>query len=249
MSYTAPASLTVGEAIAALSPSTSDTDIDGYSATGLPSGLSIDATTGAISGTPDTADAVAATATVTVTDGAGNPAEVSIEFPMVANGEPTVVPTGWDLIPPGLDPSANFRLLIVTSTQQGASSSTIGAYDTVVRNDVSGNGHTAIQGYSSNFKMLGCTSTIDATTHTSTRSGDTAASIYWLNGAKVADDYGDFYDGNWDSNAPKYPDGEDAPTSGAGSVTFVGCLSTGLKKHQLSRFNPGEPGVSRKHGF
>ena len=39
--------------------------IDAYVATGLPSGLSIDATSGAISGTPDTAGA-AATATVTV---------------------------------------------------------------------------------------------------------------------------------------------------------------------------------------
>ena len=27
--------------------------------------------------------------------------------------------------------------------------------------------------------------------------------IYWLNGAKVADDYADFYDGSWDSNAAR----------------------------------------------
>ena len=164
--------------------------------------------------------------------------------------EPTVVPTGWDLIPPGLDPGDNFRLLIVTSTPQVPSSTVIGAYDTVVRNDVSGNGHTAIRGYSSHFKMLGCTSTIDATVHTSTRSGDTAAPIYWLNGAKVADDYGDFYDGNWDSNAPKYPSGEDAPTSGSNSRVFHGCLSTGLRStHSLgptqasAQVTTGLPGV------
>ena len=43
-----------------------------YGATGLPPGLGIDSTTGAISGTPGTADANTADATVTVTDIAGN---------------------------------------------------------------------------------------------------------------------------------------------------------------------------------
>ena len=90
-SYTAPSSLKVGEAITAMSPSaTTDTDIDGYRATGLPSGLSIDGATGAISGTPDTADASAAGATVTVSDDAGNATEVSITFPAVAKGDQTL---------------------------------------------------------------------------------------------------------------------------------------------------------------
>ena len=78
----------VGEVgITAVTPSTSDTDIDAYSASGLPSGLAIDTGTGAISGTPDAADEDTSTATVTVTDTADNPAEVSITFPMVAKGE------------------------------------------------------------------------------------------------------------------------------------------------------------------
>ena len=50
--YTAPGSLQVGEAIAAMNPA-GGTGIDEYSAAGLPSGLTIDSTTGAISGTPD----------------------------------------------------------------------------------------------------------------------------------------------------------------------------------------------------
>ena len=43
-----------------------------------------------ISGTPDRAASTTASATVTVTDTAGNPAEVSITFPTVAKGDQTL---------------------------------------------------------------------------------------------------------------------------------------------------------------
>ena len=90
VSYTAPASLKVGVAISAVTPTTADTDIASYSATGLPSGLAIHAGTGAISGTPDTAAATTAAVTVTVTDSAGNPADVSLTFPTVDKGDQTL---------------------------------------------------------------------------------------------------------------------------------------------------------------
>ena len=90
VSYTAPASLKVGVAISAVTPTTADTDIASYSATGLPSGLAIHAGTGAISGTPDTAESNTAAVTVTVTDSAGNPADVSITFPTVDKGDQTL---------------------------------------------------------------------------------------------------------------------------------------------------------------
>ena len=89
VSYTAPGTLQVGVAIRAMTPSTSATDIASFRATGLPSGLSINRTTGVISGTPDTA-AGTSSATVTVTDEAGNPAEASIAFPAVAKGDQTL---------------------------------------------------------------------------------------------------------------------------------------------------------------
>ena len=88
--YTAPGSLQVGVAIASMSPSGGG-GIDGYGATGLPSGLVIDAASGVIGGTPDTAGN-ASTATVTVSDAAGNTAApVSIAFPAVAKGDADVL--------------------------------------------------------------------------------------------------------------------------------------------------------------
>ena len=89
--YTAPGSLKVGVAIAAMSPSGgSGSGIDEYGATGLPSGLSIDPFSGVISGTPDRANASTASAMVTVTDTADNAATVLVAFPVVAKGDQTL---------------------------------------------------------------------------------------------------------------------------------------------------------------
>ena len=85
-SYTPPSSLKVGEAMTDIGPS-STTGIAGFSASGLPPGLSIAADTGVIGGTPTTADSNTAGATVTVLDAAGNPATVDITFPAVTKGE------------------------------------------------------------------------------------------------------------------------------------------------------------------
>ena len=62
---------------------------------------------------------------------------------------------------------------------------------------ITDNGHAEIKAYSSNFKVLGSTATVNARTHTGT-TGTGGVPIYWLNGTKVADDHGDFYDGSWD---------------------------------------------------
>ena len=88
--YSAPASLKVGEAITSMSPS-GGVDIDEYSATDLPSGLTLNTGTGVIGGTPEAADVATATATVTVSDAAGNTATATIIFPAVDKGDQALV--------------------------------------------------------------------------------------------------------------------------------------------------------------
>ena len=86
--YTEPVSLQVGVPIT-MSPG-GGSDIDEYGALSLPSGLAIDAGTGAITGTPDTAHASPAGARVTVSDAAGNTAAVNLVFPAVDKGDQTL---------------------------------------------------------------------------------------------------------------------------------------------------------------
>ena len=64
-------------------------------------------------------------------------------------------------------------------------------------------GHADLQAYSDSFRMVGSTETVDARDNTATNytNGPRGVPIYWLNGAKLADDYADFYDGSWDEEA------------------------------------------------
>ena len=74
-SYTVPGTLKVGVPVTDMMPSTPATDIDGYAATGLPSGLAIDAGTGDITGTPDTAN------DSSTSDGTSTPGGVRLYLP------------------------------------------------------------------------------------------------------------------------------------------------------------------------
>ena len=122
-----------------------------------------------------------------------------------------IVQNDWALKPAEIGGGASFRLLFVTSTRRDGTSSNIGEYNSFVQGRANA-GHTAIKGFSSQFRALISTPTVNArdntaTTHTNANRG---VPIYWLgvdamgnfNGAKVADDYADFYDGGWDSNTP-----------------------------------------------
>ena len=121
--------------------------------------------------------------------------------PAVANNvpaAPTFVPTIWSLVPSGLGDGDSFRLLFIGSNTRNASSSDIDVYNTFVQ-DLAAGGHLDIRAHSATFRMIGSTENADARDNTGTTGA--GVPIYWLGGAKVADDYADFYDGDWDEEA------------------------------------------------
>ena len=121
--------------------------------------------------------------------------------PVLATGAAaqTVVPDDWPLKPSGLSAGDQFRLMFVTSTTRDATSTNIADYNSFVQARAAA-GHMSIRSYSAQFRALGSTAAVDARDNTSTTG--TGVPIYWLGGAKLADDYADLYDGTvWDSTA------------------------------------------------
>ena len=152
-----------------------------------------------------------------------------------ANGFPArpLVPDDWRLVPSGLSAGDSFRLLFLSSTRHDASSASIDTYNTFVQGRAA-NGHTAIQAYSNGFTVVGCTAAVDAQDNTATTftSADRGIPIYWLNGNKVADNYQDFYDGDWDDEAnDKNQSGNNGPnTSDNEYYPLTGCDHNGTEK-------------------
>ena len=121
------------------------------------------------------------------------------------------VPSDWALKPSGLAVGTKFRLLFVSSTLRNAASSfRIRDYNTFVQTRAKA-GHSAISDSCGNRFRVVASTRVHARDNTITRSTDTGASIHWLNGARVADDYADFYDGDWDSVAGRQESGASRP--------------------------------------
>ena len=76
---------------------------------------------------------------------------------------------------------------------------------------------------------MGCTAAVNARNNTGTTGA--GVPIYWLNGSQVADDYADFYDGNWDDEAnDKNESGNNGPdTSLEVNHPFTGCDHDGTE--------------------
>ena len=145
----------------------------------------------------------------------------------------TQVPADWSLVPDGLGAGDRFRLLFITSgSRRPANSSDIGHYNGMVQ-DKASNGHADVQAHASTFRVLASTESVDArdntgTTHTN---DDMGVPIYWFNGAQVADDYADLYDGEWDQESPaRYEDGSSVALdgdSGNGAEIYTGSNQDG----------------------
>ena len=108
-------------------------------------------------------------------------------------------PSNWSLIPSGLGEGDEFRLLLVTTAPYAATETALSHYDGLIQALVADRGHPDIRAYASEFKVLGSSSTVNAKAHTDT-TGTMGVPIYWLNGAKLANNYGGFYDGSWGGN-------------------------------------------------
>ena len=135
----------------------------------------------------------------------------------------------WSLTPASLAVGDQFRLIFLSSTKRNALATDIADYNTFVQ-DRAAAGHASIQAYSGGFGVIGCTAAVDARDNTSTTG--TGVPIYWLDGAKVADDYADFYDGSWaDEVNDKDESGADAhDTSQSDNYPFTGCQNDGTEE-------------------
>ena len=128
----------------------------------------------------------------------------------------TTVPADWGLIPSGLGAGDRFRLIFISSTTRDGTATDIADYNTFVQG-LAASGHADIQSHSSTFRVVGSTADVDARDNTATTytADDKGVAIYWLGGNKVAGEYEDFYDGDWDDEAnAKDESGSDRSTSG-----------------------------------
>ena len=130
-------------------------------------------------------------------------AEGAVAATSTGSPAPQTVPLGSSLIPvdsrnrPLFSHGQSFRLLFVTAGGRDAASASIGDYNLHVQNAAANNG--ALRPFLGMFRALASTAAVDARANTATTG--VSMPVYWLGGAKVADDYADLYDGSWDARA------------------------------------------------
>ena len=119
-----------------------------------------------------------------------------------AQSKPILVDPSWELIPSGLGPLDEFRLIFVTAEKRKTNDNTaeITVFNKFVQQQA-GNGLTALRAYKDNFRVVGSTLNTNVKDNTNT-SGNHQIPIYWVKGEKVATGYNDFYDGSWQSKNP-----------------------------------------------
>lgn len=100
------------------------------------------------------------------------------------------VPAGWPLIPDGIEPGDRFRLLLVTSTFRGVSSTDVADYNAHVQMAANGQRKPAILRVPVRFPDLHR----NAGRPGLQRHHRAARPVCWLGGDKVADDDADLYD-------------------------------------------------------
>ena len=105
------------------------------------------------------------------------------------------------LVPRGMLIGSKIRLLFVGDSSTPIPTDYSHYNDTVIGSAAAGHPH--LHPFSDQFRALISTHEVDARDNTATRPGGPDVPIYWVGGDKVADSYGDFYDGSWDSQVPR----------------------------------------------
>ena len=168
---------------------------------------------------------IALIATVYVS-GAATPQEA------VASSHVQYVYSDWNLKPGGIRGGGQFRLIFFSSTKRKPDSTNIADYNTFIRTNAAA-GHTGIQPYADGFTVVGCTEAVDARDNTATTftNANKGVPIYWLKGNKVADNYQDFYNGDWDDEAnDKTELGTNGPDTSVGdNYPATGCEDDGTE--------------------
>ena len=137
------------------------------------------------------------------------------------------VPSNWELKPSDVRVGDEFRVLFRVKKPYDATSTDISGYDTHVQGQVTSKGHGALKQYSTHVKILGSTATVDARAHNG-MTGSGGAPVYWLNGARVADDNDDFFDGAWtNKNLGRGADGELLGGSASRQILCTGSADNG----------------------
>ncbi len=124
------------------------------------------------------------------------------------------------LVPAEVRNGDRFRLLFITEQVTTAESDQGSSFDSSIQNDLANSADLwsffrAFQVLTLNQRAVVSVPGVDARVRTDTTvtTTDKGVPIYWLRGGKVADDYEDFYDGNWDDEA--------SPTDSTGAVVSV----------------------------
>ena len=172
----------------------------------------------------------------------GSPSSAGTNYQVSVNGtaKTILVPGDWSLKPTELTAGDEFRLIFISSTKRNAVPIDIADYNTFIQGRAAA-GHTDIQAYSAGFSVVGCTADTDARDNTGTTG--TGVPIYWLNGdpdnAKVADDYADFYDGDWDEERQNR-NRDEFGAHGPSTSTTTNHPFTGCKHNGTERFSGGD---------
>ena len=123
------------------------------------------------------------------------------------------VETSLPFIPDGLVPGDRFHLLFVTPPAQALKTILDDYYNLAASPVITLPETNPFQRYWRFFYPVASIRHIDARviTNTTYTNEDKGAPVYWVGGGKAADDYEDFYDGDWDDESARNVRGEPVP--------------------------------------